>query len=192
MADEIDISERTITVPSIVEFYTDEQLNREYHAKEEYENAITKYGVIYRVVSFSDLTDVDDIKQMCREWIRKNYFDGVLSFSVKAVDLHLLGYNKDKILVGDRIPVEFLDMYDTPVTKVLTCLSAQYDLLKPENSTYKIGIPDVSTNIKYRKSISASLTNQGTKPAGVTEEEVKKTATDEMYKYGLIIDDMST
>lgn len=188
MADEVDIKDRTITVPSILEFYTDEELNREYHAKEEYQNAIANYGVIYRVVSFSDITDVNDLKQMAREWIRRNYFDGVLSFNVKAVDLHLLGYNKDKILVGDRIPVEFLDMYDTPVTKVLTCLSAQYDLLRPENSSYKIGIPDVSTNIKYRKSISANLTNQNTQPAGTSKEEVDKQIDDKLNENGLIIE----
>lgn len=165
MADQpVNIDDRTITVPSIVSFYTDAQLNREYHAKVDYEQAIIKYGTIYKIVSFSEVSDPELLKQYCREWIRRNYYDGVLAFQVKAVDLHLLGYQTDKLMVGDRITVEFRDdSVSTPITRTFTCLSAQYDLLKPENSTFKIGIPDVSSNEKYRESVTKKSTSQ-TKP----------------------------
>ena len=143
------LESRTITVPSIVDYYTDEELNSEYHAKAEYEQAIEKYGAIYKILDLNNSgMSAQDMQEFVREWIRKHYFDGVLSFTVKGVDLHLLGYNKDKLSIGDRIPVEFLDVYKTPVTKVLTCISAQYDILNPGNSTYKIGIPDVSMDVK--------------------------------------------
>ena len=164
------LSDRTITVPSIVNDFTDEELNAEYHAKTEYENAINNYGAIYKIVSFSDCDKKDDLIKFTKTWILRNFYDGVISFTVKAVDLHLLGYNKDKLQVGDRIAVEFMDTYKTPTIKVLTCLSAKYDLLKPENSTFKIGIPDVSTTLKYRNSLS------------------KPSTTPKYDKYGRLID----
>ena len=178
------LSARVITVPSIVNDYTDAQLNSEYHNKEDYEEAINKYGVIYKVVQFSD-AKLDNLATYAKEWIRRNYYDGVLSFNVKAVDLHLLGYNKNKIMVGDRIPVEFLDWYKTPVTKTLTCISAKYDLLKPENSNYRIGIPDVSANIKYRESITKKITTPSAKK-GVDEiAEIQERMIDGLDDWGL-------
>lgn len=192
MAGETDLEARTITVPSIVSHYTDQELNREYHAKEEYQRAIQKYGVIYKVVSFSEISDVEELKTACREWIRKNYYDGVLSFTVKGIDLHLLGYDKDKLIVGDRIEVEFLDLYgEAPVTKRLTCLSAQYDILKPENSSYKIGIPDVSASIKYRKSVNTSSSKGGAATKPVTEKEVERISIQKMIDEGLILLDFT-
>lgn len=156
----VPIANRAISVPSILDFYTDEELNTDYHAKTEYEHAIDNYGAIYKVVSFSETSDVEKLKEYGREWIRRNYYDGVLSFSVKAVDLHLLGYNVDKLLAGDRIPVRFInDRNKTQVIKTLTCLSAKYDLLDPKNSTFTIGIPGVSDNIKYREAIGVSVKN---------------------------------
>lgn len=153
---QVDIFDRVISVPSIVADYTDEELNREYHSKTEYEQAIEKYGAIFKVLNFSDVDDVNLLQRYAKEWIRRNYYDGVLSFTVKAIDLHLLGYDTDKIKCGDYLPIEFLDLYKTPVTKYLTCMSVQYDLFHPENDTYKIGIPDVSADIKYRESLSSA------------------------------------
>lgn len=159
---------RIIKVPDIVSVFTDAQLNSEYHLKTDYEEAINRHGVIYKIVQFSDAAEPQLIKNYANEWIRRNYYDGVLSFTVKAVDLHLLGFNKDKLMVGDRINVEFKEDADPTnvndnglvtktVTRRMTCLSAQYDLIKPENSSFKIGIPDISTNIKYRESVNQKI-----------------------------------
>ena len=172
---------RTISVPSIVPYYTDAELNSEYHAKEEYEQAIEKYGAIYKVVDFSDLKKQDELQAAVREWIRQHYFDGVRAFTVKAVDLHLLGFNKDKIKVGDRVSVEFLDLYKTPVTKTLTCISAQIDLLNPGNSTYKIGIPDTSMSLKHRFSNNRSST--GSKSSSTNSSYGGSGGTSGLYKY---------
>ena len=171
---------RSISVPSILDinpstgdpYYTDAELNSEYHAKIEYQDAIENYGVIYKTVQFSEISDPEELKTACREWIRRNYYDGVLSFNVKAVDLHLLGYDTDKIMVGDRIPVSFIDVYPVPTVKVLTCISAQIDLLKPENNSYKIGIPDVSANVKYRKSLTKKSSSKSA--SGVDNQEKAK------------------
>lgn len=188
MADQpVNIDDRTITVPSIVSFYTDAQLNREYHAKVDYEQAITKYGTIYKIVSFSEVSDPELLKQYCREWIRRNYYDGVLAFQVKAVDLHLLGYQTDKLIVGDRITVEFRDdSVSAPITRTFTCLSAQYDLLKPENSTFKIGIPDVSSNEKYRESVTKKSTSQAKPKTPSLDQQLEEKVPPIIIELGLI------
>ncbi len=179
MPDEINpnIQDRTITVPSIVNDFTDAELNSGYHVKSDYENAITKYGIIYKVINFSETDDIDLIKKYAKEWIKENYYDGVHAFTVKAVDLHLLGYQKDKILCGDRVPVEFsIPESNAGIVRRLTCLSAQYDLIKPENSQFTIGVPDTSTNIKYRESVSINqkITKKPTTPQddGTKIEEI--------------------
>ena len=174
------LESRTITVPSIVDYYTDEELNSEYHAKAEYEQAIEKYGAIYKILDLNNSgMSAQDMQEFVREWIRKHYFDGVLSFTVKGVDLHLLGYNKDKLSIGDRIPVEFLDVYKTPVTKVLTCISAQYDILNPGNSTYKIGIPDVSMDVKLPNKNRGSSVNKSSS----SYSSSGSAGTSNLYKY---------
>lgn len=164
---QVDINTRVISVPSIVSHFTDEQLNSEYHRKEDYEEAINKYGAIFKHVSFSD-AKVENLADYCRKWIFRNYYDGVRSFNLKAIDLAMVGYQTDKILVGDRVAVEYTTnpQIPVPVTRRMTCLSAQYDLLNPQNTTFKIGIPDVSANIKYRETISVNqrLTQKPTKP----------------------------
>lgn len=164
-----DLSAKTITVPSILNDYTDEELNREYHSKEEYAQAINNYGAIYRTVNFSDVSDPEILRRYAKEWIRRNYYDGVLSFTIKAVDLHLLGYEVDKLQCGDQITVEFIDDGKNKITKTLSCISVQYDLLKPENTSYKIGIPDLSSNVKYRESVSVNGNQSGGKK--ITDEE---------------------
>lgn len=269
-----DVEARRIPVPSIVAYFdtvspNKDLLNVEYHSRSDYINAIRKHGAIYKVVQFSETTDPAKIREYGMEWIRRNYYDGVVSFTVKAVDLHMLNYRNslgspyEKILCGDRIEVDFID--GNPVEKMgdhnyinlnpntidltnltietdnddyrysivgcqvgdqfmisadvganirayaflnnkdvvvsrsaantsirnefvtapqgavtliindkgghdsfignsksivrrtMTCLSAQYDLLKPENSSFKIGIPDISANIKYRESANKPI-----------------------------------
>lgn len=271
-----DVEARRIPVPSIVPYFDAKgtDLNVEYHSRSDYVNAIRKHGAIYKVVQFSETSDAAKIREYGMEWIRRNYYDGVVSFTVKAVDLHMLNYRNslgqlyDKILCGDRIEVRFIngdpiekmgshnyinlnpndlntpinltspttgaendyryaivgceagdifvisadggsaprayaflnnedkiisgaraaanaslrnefimapqnavtlvindkggwDSYigntDKIVRRTMTCLSAQYDLLKPENSSFKIGIPDISANIKYRESANKPI-----------------------------------
>lgn len=188
------LSDRSISVPSIVEHYSDEELNSRYHCKEDYQNAVKKYGIIFKVLSFSDIDDPNLLKQYAREFIKDYYYDGVLSFNIKAVDLHLLGYDKDRFVSGERVPVEFIDTEDTPVTKTLSCISAQYDLLKPENSSFKIGIPDVSSNVKYRKSLtkkSSGRTQSGKEEDAKGPLESLYGAIDEqLHAYGIDIGDI--
>ena len=175
------LGDRSISVPSIVEHYTDAELNVGYHQKTEYEQAIEKYGIIFKVLNFSETDNADLLKKYGREWIRQNYYDGVLSFQVKAVDLRLLGYSKDRLKTGEQIPVEFLDTEPQPVTKTRTCISAQYDLLKPENSTFKVGIPDVSANLKYRESLTKKSSTGG-KGGKVPLKEVSQLIFSQMYQ----------
>lgn len=170
---EKNVMERAIPVPSIIDHYTDAELNTDYHLKEEYAQAIDKYGNIFKIVSFSETTDTEKLKVYGREWIRRNYFDGVISFTIKALDLRMIGYNAEKLLVGDRIPVTFIDDDGAMHTKTLTCLSVKYDLLKPENTQFKIGIPGVSDNPKYRESVGLS-TGTVSANTGKTEDKNQK------------------
>ena len=163
MAGNETITARAISVPSIVDHYTDAELNSGYHSKVEYEQAIERYGTIYKVIDFGDLTKKADIEKAARDWIKEHYFDGVLSFNVKAVDLHLLGFDQDKIHVGDQVTVEFIDLYHVPVRKTLTCMSVQMDILNPANTSYKIGIPDSSLNTKFHYTNNRTSTSRGSR-----------------------------
>lgn len=285
-----DINARAIPVPSIVKYFDDKGesylLDAEYHARSDYMNAIKKHGIIYKVVQFSEISDVNKIREFAMDWIRRNYYDGVASFTVKAVDLHMLNYRNplgatyDKLLCGDRIEVEFIDgqplekngthsyipLNPSPLTtpinlnspatgassdfrytivgcaagdtfivnadggsnqarawafldngdkivdvadanvtlrnelltapesavtlvindkggyesfrgrdrhivqRTMTCLSAQYDLLKPENSSFKIGVPEISANIKYRESANKKISTPTKKNPPKDEE----------------------
>ena len=139
------IDGKVLNVPDICNVYSDEELNSGYHRAENYRNAINNYGTIIKTVSFDDATTKEKLYTDACEWIKNNYQGEVTKFTIKAIDMHQIGENTSKIMVGDQVtiiyPVGDENGAFTNRTTTLTCLNISYDLYHPENNSYTFGIP---------------------------------------------------
>lgn len=146
---------REVTVPSIVPYFDGKgiSLNSGYHTREEYAQALNRYGRIVKTVTFDDAENSEQLLEKCYDWIKNNYQGEVTKFSVKAIDIHQIGDRSiSKIMIGDQVKIYYpvydedgrvLNQNGTPKfdNVIYTCLSISYDLYNPENNTYTFGIP---------------------------------------------------
>jgi len=158
-------SGKGIAVPNILSVFTAAQLNEGYHKLEYYRDAVTNYGIIEKTVQFNDSNTKEKLFNEVCEWIRNNYQGEVAKFTIKAVDMHQIGQNTSKIMVGDQVniiyPVGDENGNFTKKTIKLTCLSVSFDLYHPENNTYTFGIPANILTKTYgtKKNANANNTN---------------------------------
>ena len=103
-----------------------------------------RYGIIYKTMSFSDCDTKEKLWNTATKWIRDSFFAMAPSFTIKAIDMHILDPSAPRIILGDCVDVTYLiNQNGSPqwVTKKLVCKSVQYDLFNPENNSYTFGIP---------------------------------------------------
>lgn len=164
---------KCIFVPEMNDFYTDEELNTIYHSADEYRNAVNKYGLIYKSQKFANADTAQKLLDYAKDWIKNNYHGGITNFNITALDLHLINSDFDKYLVGQRVPVQYIDPAVREETEqILTVISAEYDLNNPDKNSYKIGIPDVSLNKVYGEtSKKGGGGGGGGKPSDETDNE---------------------
>ena len=155
---------RRILVPQITQVFTDEQLNQGFHRKEDYVNAINDHGIVYKTESFSNADTKEKLWNYATDWIKNNYCGKIDSFTISAIDMHLVGESSGKFLVGDRVRVIFPDIDNrmtdptAMIDKTMTVMKITYDLCHPEKNQYEIGIPNAILKKDYgtKKKKSAS------------------------------------
>lgn len=144
-----------ILVPQILSVFADEQLNSGFHSKQDYANAVRDYGLIFRTESFENADTKEKLWQYATDWIKNNYCGGLSSFTIGAIDMHLVGQSAGKFLIGGRVNVIYpdVDNRDTDpeamIHKVMTVMKATYDLHHPEKNQYTIGIPNAILKKNY-------------------------------------------
>jgi hypothetical protein len=153
---EIHGNNKYIRVPDICQVFSDEELNVGFHKKSDYENAISKYGLIYKTQKFDNADTVEKLWEYSTDWIKNNYVGGVTSFTISALDIHHIRNTQQPILTGDLIKVkipnwntlararEILE-YDVLVTQ------STHNLHNPGKNQYNAGIPNTVVNKTYGK-----------------------------------------
>lgn len=145
-----------ILVPQIVGEFTDAELNSGYHSKSDYQNAINRYGIIYKTEKFDNADTQQKLWEYACDYIKNNYIGGLTGFDLTALDMHHIDGEVMKYLVGDRIPVIYPNFDNrlpnsvTPtVQKVLSATQITYNLHNPDKNTYNLGIPNSILKKKY-------------------------------------------
>lgn len=161
---------KVVRVPEVCDHFGYEALSEGYHRYEDYRDAISKYGMIIKQVSFPNAENKTTLYNEACEWIKNNYQGEVTKFTVKAIDMHQLGENVAKINVGDRVtivyPVAKEDGTFPKQSTTQTCLSIQYDLYHPENNSYTFGIPaNILTKTYGLKKQGKSVNSASTSPS---------------------------
>lgn len=158
---------KRILVPQIVGLFSDDELNKGPHAKSDYQNAVNKYGIIYKTQSFGNADTQEKLWTYAIDWIKNNYVGGITNFDISALDLHHVDGQISKYLYGDRVRVIYPDMSghtdgNTPkIQKVLTVMRAQYYLHNPEKNNYGISIPSLLLSKNYGKNKSVGSVGSG-------------------------------
>lgn len=144
-----------ILVPQILDVFSDEELNSGFHSKQDYQKAIDEYGWIYKTESFSNANTKAKLWEYATDFIKNNYCGGLSKFSISAVDMHAIGEQVGKFLVGGRVNVIYpdVDKRDTDpeamIHKTLTVMEVTYELHNPEKNQYVIGIPNAILKKNY-------------------------------------------
>lgn len=158
---------KRILVPQIVSQFPDSVLNSGYHNKNDYLNAVNKYGIISKVEKFQNADTQEKLWNYCLDWIRTNYMGGITSFDITALDMHNWDENVQKYLVGDRVLVIYPDPDSngngsgTDISRVMTATSITYYLNEPDKNSYTIGMPNNLIQRTYGSANSKSSKNSG-------------------------------
>ena len=148
-------SGKAMPITLLRDLYTDSQLNDEFHSAADYSNAETDYGIVYKTQSFNDAESKQELWNKAKAWMKECYYGVVPSFTVKAVDMHIVDNNQPKILLGDCVDTYYM-IYENGVLtekyKKLICKNARYDLFNPENNSYTLGIPSDLLKSSYSES----------------------------------------
>ncbi len=149
-----------ILVPQIAQVFSDAELNSGYHHKQDYLDAVSKYGIIYKTQSFNNATTQAKLWEYATDWIKNNYIGGVHEFNISALDMHVIGESSGKFLVGDRVTVAYPDETARStdptalIRRTLSIISIEYDLYHPEKNSYKIGVPNLILKKEYGQKAS--------------------------------------
>lgn len=178
------ITDKWFDIKDLVKVYTEEELSTGYHSIDDYRYSQDRYGVIWKIVSFEDMSTPETLFNAAAKWAKDNYHGSIESVSVTAIDLHMTGENITKIHVGDRVYLRFPFGRGTNppiVTRLLTCLEIDYDLYNPENTNFRFGIPSMALT-KNRRS-SGSSKNKPSSYSGYNPDPDTTPETDDYDKW---------
>lgn len=110
--------------------------------------AVAKYGRITHVESFSGIKNSGELEPLAREYVRTHYDPYPTELTIKAIDLHMIDGSVQTIIVGNTVKIQ-----STPhnLSKNLMCVSIDYDLESPENTSYVFGHPKQSLSQRLNK-----------------------------------------
>ena len=99
------------------------------------EDAVSLFGRIWKIETWDDVTIASNLLRKGKEFL-KNGIEMAVSLTVKAVDLHLINVNTEKIKLGDKIRV-----ISKPhkIDRYFTCTKITLDLVNPDKSVYTLG-----------------------------------------------------
>lgn len=98
-------------------------------------DAVSVFGRIERTVFFDEATTVDLLRQSATNYLR-NGVQIATTINIKAVDLHLLNENIDRIRLGDSVRVVSVPH---AVDAYFMCTKITHDFAHPKNTVYTFG-----------------------------------------------------
>ena len=153
--------------------------------KYEVPGAVAKYGRITHVESFSGIKDKAELEKMAKEYVENHYDPYPTELTIKAIDLHILDGSIQTIVVGNTVKIQ-----STPhnLSKNLMCVSIDYDLQNPENTSYVFGHPKQSLSQrqskekKAAKAETAKASKSGKKGGGGAKKNAEDLETEKQER----------
>lgn len=149
------VSGKYISVKSIRP--SNDWLHDNFQSLDEFVHAEDYYGIIYKTVNFPNADSVGKLEEYATDWIKRNYFGALRSFTVKAIDMKMVNMDRVQnslILAGDCVDISY-PYFDKDGKRHMTtetrlvCKSAQIVLFNPEQNVYTIGVPNDAVDFEY-------------------------------------------
>ena len=102
----------------------------------ENQTAINLFGRITATKEWDDVTEAANLKTKGQEVLNQN-IEMSVTLSIKAVDLHYMGVNTGRILIGDMVRVVSVPH---GLNTYFLCSEIKHDLENPANDTYTLGV----------------------------------------------------
>ena len=153
------------------------------------EAAKAEYGRIVKTRVFENVTDPNTLLENGRRFLA-NHENVPVTFTVNAVDMHLIDKDISEIRLGDSVLV-----YSQPhgISMRLVCTRIEYDLENPANNTYTFGNPKQTLTQRYRqdkrKEENNSTGSGGSGGAGSAADEKAKENLDKFYDAWINVDE---
>lgn len=115
------------------------------------QTAIDAFGRIERTIYFDEIEDESTLRTAAQNYLNSG-IQSAMTLTIKAIDLHLLDVDVDRISLGDSVRVvsvpHNIDAY-------FICTKIEIDVLNPQNTVYTFGATQRTiselTNPTYRK-----------------------------------------
>lgn len=129
-------------------------------------DAVAQYGRIVRTQVFPNVNQAATLLENGQRYLANN-INVPKTFTIQAVDLHLLNPDISPIHVGDRVMVV---SEAHGMSEYMTCTKIEYDLANPANTVYTFGNPKQTLTDRYRedKRKSSDTYGPGGSGAGVS------------------------
>lgn len=144
--------------------------------------AVAQYGRIVKTHVFEGVNTAATLLENGQRFLA-NHINLPVTFTVKAVDMHLVDPNASPIRVGDRVHVTSIP-HD--VLDYLTCTKIEYDMENPANNTYTFGNPKSTLTERYRKDKKKNKGGGGGAAEAASEETQEK--LDELFDAWINVD----
>lgn len=129
-------------------------------------DAIAKFGRIVKAKAWSDISKPTTLKTKAQEYLNEHSKLFSDDLTIKAIDLHYLNPDNQRIQLCDRVKV-YSEPHGigTESDMILFCLEIEYDLQNPENNSYKLGtfIPSDKDKSKIKNRGSRGSSRGGRK-----------------------------
>lgn len=143
-----------------------------------YKPALEKYGRIVKTNVFDGVSKAETLKENGIRYLKEHAIPPI-TFTITAVDMHLLNPNVESIRVGDKVHIlsapHELDDPD------LICTKIEYDLTNPANTKYTFGKPKQSLTERYRQDRKPKQGGGGGGKAAKDAEDSANANTREIY-----------
>lgn len=108
---------------------------------------VAQYGRIVKTHTFDSVNNVETLVENGFDLLR-NHENMPITFTIKAVDMHMVDGSNGAIYVGDKV---YLNSIPHSLTQYLTCTKIEYDMNNPANNTYTFGNPKQTMTERYKK-----------------------------------------
>lgn len=137
------------------------------------ESAIALFGYIWKTNEWDDVTQPNNLLTKGRAFLSSG-IQMAVTLTMKAVDLHLVNVNTERIRLGDSVRVVSVPH---KLDKFFQCSSISLDLVNPKNSTYNFGVQFTSmTEAQVKSSKGNSSLETAVIVAQQTAEQAQQTA----------------
>lgn len=143
------------------------------------EDAVKIFGYVWRTEQWEDVTIASNLKTKGNEFL-KSGIELAVSLNMKAVDLHLLDVDTDRISIGDMVRVISIPH---KIDRYFLCSKITLDLVNPDKSEYTFGFSFTTMTEKTLHSSSdvqsiAATAMETVQKAQNTVNEAQKTVED--------------